>query len=150
MVHVQQSKVIPASADTVWSIVSDFGGLPRWFPFVQRSELSYGGAADKVGTIRTNHIDGGGPIQEQLIERSDRDRRIAYAVVGGDVATWDYSSTLTVHDVTDDGSSYVEWSADFDVDPAADRDATIEWVRTGIFTTCLNELARIVTTGQAD
>ena len=73
---------------------------------------------------------------------SDRDRRIVYAVISGDVPTKDYSGTLTVHEVTADDRSFVEWSAYFDVD--GELAPVAEWVRTGIFQTCLDELEKLL------
>lgn len=142
MAYVYYSKVLDVPADKVWSIVRDFGALPKWFPFVEKSVLSNGGALGQVGTIRANTVDKGKIIEEQLLELSDRDRRIVYAVISGDVPTKDYSATLTVHEVIADNRSFVEWSAQFDVD--GELAPVAEWVRTGIFQTCLDELERIL------
>ena len=65
-----------------------------------------------------------------------------YAVISGDVPTKDYSGTLTVHEVTADDRSFVEWSAYFDVD--GELAPVAEWVRTGIFQTCLDELEKLL------
>ena len=143
MAYVYYSRIISASADKVWNIVRDFGALPKWFPFVEKSVISNGSAPGQVGSIRANTVADGKIIEEQLLELSDRDRRIVYAVISGDVPTKDYSATLTIHEVTADARSFVEWSAQFDVD--RDLESVSEWVRTGIFQTCLNELERILT-----
>lgn len=91
MAYVYYSKVIDAPADKVWSIVRDFGALPVWFPFVESSTL-HDGEPDRVGVVRSNTVSGGNVIDEKLLELSDRDRRIVYAIVGGDVPTQNYSA----------------------------------------------------------
>ena len=142
MPHVQYSKVIDAPAAQVWAVVRDFGALDRWFPFVSHCELKDGAAADQVGAVRINTVAEGALIEETLLELSDRDRRIVYALTKGDVPTQDYSATLTLHEVQADGRTYADWTARFDVrgDPAP----VVEWVRHDIFATCLDELERVV------
>lgn len=142
MTRVYYSKIIDAPADSVWPVIRDFSALPVWFPFVESCVLSDGAVIDQVGTVRTNTVTGGNIIQEKLLELSDRHRRIAYSVVGGDVPVIDYVATLTVHAVTEDNRSFVEWWADFDVD--GEIAPIAEWVRTGIFETCLKELERVL------
>ncbi|CAB5285590.1 Polyketide cyclase / dehydrase and lipid transport [Burkholderia multivorans] len=142
MTRVYYSKVIAAPADRVWPVIRDFGALPVWFPFVENCVLGDGAAADQVGAVRTNTVTGGNVIQEQLLELSDRDRRIVYSVISGDVPVIDYTATLTVHAVTEDNRSFVTWSADFDVN--GEVAPVAEWVRSGIFETCLKELERVL------
>jgi carbon monoxide dehydrogenase subunit G len=142
MTRVYYSKVVNAPADKVWAVIRDFGALPVWFPFVESCVLSDGATADQVGVVRTNTVNGGKVIQEQLLELSDRDRRIVYSLISGDVPVIDYTATLTVHPVTEDDRSFVAWSADFDVD--GDIAPVAEWVRSGIFETCLKELERVL------
>ncbi|MGW5499031.1 SRPBCC family protein [Streptomyces olivaceoviridis] len=145
MTYVHFSKVINASAEAVWDVVGDFGSLPQWFPFVESSTLT--GGAQTIGTVRANTVTGGNVIEERLIELSERDKRVVYSVVGGDVPTTDYTAELTVYPVSDSDRCFVHWSATFDVEgeiaPAAD------WVRNGIFATCLTELERILTEQKA-
>ena len=146
MVEVTYSTVIDAGPDDVWEIVRDFGGLARWFPFIERSELEDGGAPSQVGVVRANTVaDSGNVIREQLLELSDVDRRVVYAVVGGEVPMTDYTAVLTVHRVVEGERSFVEWTARYE--PVGDAATVAEWVRSGIFATCLAELGRIVRTG---
>lgn len=147
MAHVYYSKVIDLPPDAVWPTIRDFAALPVWFPFVETCVLSADLAADQVGVVRTNTVNGGKVIQEQLLELSDRDRRIVYSVISGDVPVIDYTATLTVYPVTEDNRSFVAWSADFDVD--GDVAPVAEWVRSGIFETCLKELERVLKDRQA-
>src|ERR1700760_4426913 len=113
MTQVYYRNVIDAPAENVWEIIRDFGSLPIWCPFVESSMLSNGGAPGQVGTIRSNTFSNGKITEEKLLELSDRDRRMVYSIVGGDVPTLDYSATITVHTVVDGNRSFVAWSATF-------------------------------------
>lgn len=142
MAHVYYSRILNVSAPSAWEIVRDFGSLPTWFPFVQTSVLR-GGGKYEPGTIRANTVSDGSVIEERLLELSDRDRRIVYDIVKADIPTKNYSAVLRIFEVTETpGQCFVEWSADFDVE--GDPKAAIEWVRDGIFKTCLEELERVI------
>lgn len=142
MAYVYYSKVLDIPADKVWDIVRDFGTLPKWFPFVEKSVISNGGAPGQVGTIRAKIVAEGKIVEEQLLKLSDRDRRIVYAVISKDLPTKDYSATLTVHEIAADDRSFVEWSASFDVH--GEIAPVAKYVRTGIFQTFLEELERLL------
>ena len=142
MPTVQFSKVLEAPAAQVWAVVRDFEALATWFPFITHCELKDPATAGQVGAVRINTTAEGALIEEILLELSDRDRRIVYAVTKGDVATLDYSATLTIHEVTADGRAYADWTARFDV--AGDPAPVVAWVRDDIFKTCLEELERVV------
>lgn len=141
MPTVQFSKVLEAPASQVWTLVRDFGALDQWFPFIAHCELKDHAVAGQVGAVRVNTNENGAIIEETLLDLSDRDRRIVYAATKGDVPTLDYSSTLTIHEVTADGRAYADWTAHFDVD--GDPAPVAEWVRHDIFQTCLEELERV-------
>lgn len=140
MAHVYVSRVMDASADDLWTIVRTFGALDTWFPFVSKCELIGGAVEGQVGAVRSNTVAEGAIIEETLIELSDRDRRITYDVTKGDVATIDYSATLTIHEATVDDRALAVWTARFDVD--GDREPVVAWVRDDIFKVCLEELER--------
>lgn len=141
MAHVYVSRVMDASADDIWAIVREFGALDTWFPFVSKCELVGAAVEGQVGAIRSNTVADGALIEETLIELSDRDRRITYDLTKGDVATIDYSATLTIHEATVDDRAFAVWTARFDVD--GDREPVIAWVRDDIFKVCLEELERV-------
>ena len=144
MPTVTYSTVLDVTPDRLWRVVRDFGDLPRWFPFIERTELEDGAVSDQVGAVRRNTVaETGNVIREQLVELSDRDRRIVYAIVGGDVPMTDYVATLTLHHVVDGDRTFATWSATFE--PVGELAPLVEWVRDGIFATCLAELSRVTT-----
>ncbi|AKS32778.1 SRPBCC family protein [Mycolicibacterium goodii] len=138
MTTVYFSKVLNAPLPQVWEVVSDFGSLPTWFPFVTASELTPAGASHQVGAVRTNQIDNGTEVVEKLTELSDRHHRISYDVIGGDAPVRDYSATLTVYEVSDTATCFVTWTASFDA--VGDAESIAAWVRNGIFRDCLAAL----------
>lgn len=142
MPNVQYSKVIDAPADQVWTLVRNFGALDTWFPFVSHCELKDHAMAGQVGAVRINTVAEGALIEETLLELSDRDRRIVYALTKGDVPTIDYQSTLTIYEVLADNRTFAQWTARFDVNGEAAPVA--DWVRNDIFQICLDELERVV------
>ncbi|WP_158166602.1 SRPBCC family protein [Mycolicibacterium smegmatis] len=142
MTTVYFSKVLHAPLPRVWEVVSDFGSLPLWFPFVTASELVPAGASRQVGAVRTNQIDDGTAVVEKLTELSDRNHRISYDVIGGDAPVRNYSATLTAYDVSDTTTCFVTWTASFDA--VGDAEPIATWVRNGIFRDCLAALEEIL------
>jgi uncharacterized protein YndB with AHSA1/START domain len=142
VVYVYYSRVLDAPADDVWEVVGDFASLPRWCPMIDSSDLSEGGGPKQVGTVRTNHFSDGTVGIEKLTELSDRDRRVVYDIIGGDPPVDDFTAVITVHEVSEDNRSFAAWSATFGTTGHAD--AVADWVRTGIFRTCLAELERVL------
>ena len=143
MVHVYYSRVLDALAGDVWQVVGDFVSLPRWCPMIDSSHLSEGGGPKQVGTVRTNNFNDGTIGIEKLTELSDRDRRVVYDIIGGDPPVDGFTAVITVHEVSDTNRTFVAWSATFDT--TRDAGAVADWVRTGIFQTCLTELDRVLT-----
>jgi carbon monoxide dehydrogenase subunit G len=90
---------IERSADDVWALVGDFGGLGEWMPGIESCELD--GDVRKLQTM-------GMEIHEQLRERDDAARRIAYSIVQSPMPVEHHLATLTV---TPDGDgSTLEWA----------------------------------------
>lgn len=139
------SRVLDVPVARVWSIVRDFGGLPKWFPFIPQSVLRAGAAATEVGAIRDNTNDKGAAISVQLVAFSDRDRSFTYNLVSGDVPMRDYTSTLSLYEVTEDGRTFAVWTARYE--PTGDAAETADWVRNGIFQTCLARLEQVLKSG---
>jgi uncharacterized protein YndB with AHSA1/START domain len=143
VVYVYYSRVLDAPAGDVWEVVGDFASLPRWCPMIDSSDLSAGGGPTQVGTVRTNHFSDGTVGVEKLTELSDRDRRVVYDIIGGDPPVDDFTAVIAVHEVSEGNGSFAAWSATFDA--TGDAGAVADWVRTGIFRTCLAELERVLT-----
>jgi Polyketide cyclase / dehydrase and lipid transport len=136
------SMILDAPVDDVWEVVSDCACCPAGAHHRQQ-RLSEGGDPKQVGTVRTNHFNDGTVGIEKLTELSDRHWRVVYDIIGGDPPVDGFTAVITVHEVSEDNRSFVAWSATFEV--TGDAGAVADWVRTGIFQTCLAELGRVLT-----
>lgn len=127
MVRCYRSAVIPASVEQVWSRLRDFDGMPSWHPGIASSEIEDGRGADEVGCVRRLSTPDGGVIRERLIVLDDVDRRLSYEIVEGPFPIRAYRSVVRAAPITDSGSTFVEWSADYDPETAGpEAEATLD------------------------
>jgi hypothetical protein len=132
VIRVYTSSVIDASADTVWSRIRDFNGLPQWHPGIADSRIENGEAADKVGCIRHFHTRDGGMIRERLLALSDYDYSCVYEILESPMGVEDYVATLKLTPVTDGARCFAEWSAEFDCPESREREL-VETIGQGVF-----------------
>jgi carbon monoxide dehydrogenase subunit G len=78
---------IDASPDVVWALVGQFGDLHEWMPGIESCELD--GDVRKLQTM-------GMEIHEQLKERDESARRIAYSIVKMPIPIEHHLATITV------------------------------------------------------
>lgn len=100
---------IDRSADVVWGLVGEFGGLDTWMAGVDECRL--------VGDVRIVHTMGL-EIEEKLIDRDPSARTITYSIVGGGAPVSEHSATITVTPTGDDASD-VTWAVSTEPDDAA-------------------------------
>jgi len=132
-VELHKSAEIPASADEVWKVVSDWAGMLRWWltceqgglfgPALVKCDLI--GEDDAVSLTRRMTLENCAVIDELLFYQNDETRRIYYirseptgSEVTGYVAT-------TYVDVNDGDDCTLHVSSRFDVGPGADLPAVI-------------------------
>jgi hypothetical protein len=132
MIKVYTSSVIDAPAESVWSVVRDFNGLPRWTPFVADSRIEGGLPADQVGCVRHFVLKDGGTIREQLLALSDFDYQCTYAILDSPMGVENYVATLKLTPVTDGNRSFAEWWAEFDPPPGREAELA-ESIGQGVF-----------------
>jgi len=141
MIHVYTSSVIDASADTVWSRIRDFDGLPLWHPLIADSRIENSQPSDRVGCIRHFHMRDGGMVREQLLGLSDYDYSCTYRILESPMGVSDYVATLKLTPVTDGNRCFAEWSAEFDCASARERELS-ETIGTGVFQAGFDALKR--------
>lgn len=141
MARVFVSSVIGAPADKVWERVRDFNGLPRWHPRIQDSRIENGEPPDKVGCVRDFTLQNGDRIREKLLGLSDYDMFCTYSILESPMPLTDYVATLRLTPVTDGERTFVEWSAEFDCDPAAEADL-VNGIGTNVFQAGFGALKR--------
>jgi hypothetical protein len=132
VIRVYTSSVIDASADTVWSRIRDFNAMPLWHPGIADSRIENNQPSDRVGCIRHFHVRDGGMIREQLLALSDYEYSCTYAILESPMGVSGYTATLKLTPVTDGARCFAEWSAEFDCEPARERELT-DRIGDGVF-----------------
>ncbi len=116
MTSIHVTRQLPCTAERVWSLIGDFGGLHRWHPQVSRLDLSW------EGRIRTLHYADGGRAVERLEARNDLACRYVYVLVDGSLPLHGCRSRLEVQ--PDGEQCIVIWSTDFEA--LGSSEATVE------------------------
>jgi carbon monoxide dehydrogenase subunit G len=92
---------IACSADDVWKVAGDFGGLAAWMPGIEKCTVD--------GDIRTIEMSGM-QVGERLVRRDDAGRVLVYAIASGPAPVDHHEATITV---TPAGAgSHVTWAVD--------------------------------------
>ena len=141
MVKIYVSSVINAAADTVWSRIRDFNGLPQWHPAIADSRIENSQASDRVGCIRHFHTRDGGMIRERLLGLSDYDFSCVYEILESPMGVENYVATLKLTPVTDGNVCFAEWSAEFECAEGRER-ALAEQIGQGVFQAGFSALKR--------
>ena len=118
MASVYVSGIIEASIEQVWAVARDFNGHGEWHPFIAESHIEDGLASDTVGCIRNFTLANGGHLREQLLSLSDLDHCFTYSILASPMPIRDYRACFRLTPVTEGDRTFVEWSAQFEVDPA--------------------------------
>lgn len=108
MASVKVSDRIEASADRVWDLVRDFGGVQRFSPTIESVSVQ----GEGIGAVRTLTLPGGLALQERLEALDDASRTLRYAIVGSHPLPFDeYLSTIRLSE--DGDACQIEWSSTF-------------------------------------
>lgn len=122
MARVFVSSVINADVSTVWARIRDFNAMPRWHPRIRDSRIEDAAPSDKIGCIRSLHLQNGDLIRERLVGLSDYDLFYSYVMLEGPMPLSDYMATVRLTPITEGDRTFVEWSAEFACDPANEAD----------------------------
>ena len=142
MVQIYVSSVIGATADSVWSRIRDFNGLPQWHPLIVDSRIENNQASDRVGCIRHFHTRDGGMIREKLLALSDYEFSCSYEILESPMGVEHYIATLKLTPITDGARCFAEWSAEFEC--AAGREAELtHTIGQGVFQAGFDALKRM-------
>jgi len=108
MASVKVTDRIGASADRVWDLVRDFGGIQRFASNIESVSVQ----GEGVGAVRTVTLPGGTAIQERLEACDDATRTLQYSILGGHPFPFDdYLATIKLSE--DGDACQIEWSSQF-------------------------------------
>jgi len=114
---------VDAPLDQVWSILRDFTSAQKLFHTVESVTIEDNLSSTAVGAVRQLKFKNGGVIRRQrLLEVSDVHHRISWEQIPSDKAEGVESvvqavlSTVELHRITENNTTYVSWSADFSAD----------------------------------
>ena len=139
MVLVYVSTVIDAPADTVWSRIRDFNGLPNWHPRMVESHIEDGKDAGAIGCVRNFQLASGARIREKLLDFSDDNFLVSYSILETPQPLTNHKATLQLRRVTDGDRTYAEWTASFDATPE-EADKLAEGMGANVFQGGFNAL----------
>ena len=126
MASLRSTAILDHSADAVWAVIRDTGGIAEWFPAMVSSEAREGGRVVTLGD--------GTVIDEDIVTLDDRLRRLQYRVIGGDLAVESHLGTVDVIELPD-GRSVLVYGTDIEpADVAAAFDAAIAEAVAGLNT----------------
>jgi carbon monoxide dehydrogenase subunit G len=112
MASVKVTERIAASADRVWELFADFGGLQRFSAGIESVTV----VGEGVGAVRTVKLPGGMTLRERLESFDPAARTLQYAIVGEHPMPFTgYLSTVRVR--SDGGAAQIEWSGEFTPKP---------------------------------
>jgi hypothetical protein len=108
MASVKVNDRIQASADRVWDLLRDFGGIQRFSSAIESVSVQ----GEGIGAVRTLTLPGGLTLQERLEALDDASRSLSYAIVGSHPLPFDdYLSTIRLSE--DGDGCQIEWSSSF-------------------------------------
>lgn len=128
MTDVKVSEQVAASADAVWELLGDFGGLQKLVPTITSLELE----GDGVGAVRIVRMGDGPPICERLESFDAQARTLQYSITeAGPLPLANYLATIVVSEEGD--GCRVDWSGTFDAAGASadDASALVQGIYTG-------------------
>jgi carbon monoxide dehydrogenase subunit G len=99
---------IAASADQVWKVVGDFGGIAEWMPGIETCRVE---GDDRIIEMM------GMTITERLVAKDDAGRTLTYAIADG-APVESHEAVITVTPTGE--TSHVTWVVDAKPDDMAD------------------------------
>jgi carbon monoxide dehydrogenase subunit G len=108
MASVKISDRIHASADRVWELIADFGGIERYSKGFK--SVSCTGAG--VGAVRTITLANDAQIQERCERLDPAHRTLDYSIIAGALPLTSYLARIQLFE--DGDATRIEWSSSFE------------------------------------
>ena len=130
MASVNVQEEVAASAQKVWDLISDFGGIQKFADprFITKCEST----GNTPGSVRTITLADGEKIQERLETFEGEAHRFSYSILGEcSIPVRDYLATTKVTAI-DQNRCQIDWQSTFDaVGSAEEAEKIIRGVYTG-------------------
>lgn len=108
MASVKISDRIDASADRVWDLLGDFGGIERYAKGLKSVTCTGSG----VGAVRTITLPNGAQVQERCELLDAARRTLDYAIIAGALPFTNYLARIQLFE--DGSGTRIEWSSSFE------------------------------------
>ena len=135
MAEIVVREEVDASADAVWELVRDFGGVLSWSSALESCEVE----GEGIGAVRTLGLGGGTSIRERLESLEDSSRTFRYSIVDGPLPVSDYLATFKVSDRGADRCE-IEWGASFE--PVGAPEEQVLGLLRGVYEGGIREIAK--------
>ena len=143
MARAYASIVLKAPVETVWSLIRDFNGLPRWAPAVASCEIEGGGDSDVVGCMRSLRTKDGIEVRERPLTLDDANHSFTYNFEKPAYPVRNYIATTRLYPVTHTDETFAEWEAIFD-EAAGDEGKYERIIARDVFSANFANLAKII------
>lgn len=121
-VRVEESTVIDAPVERVWTIIRDFNSHEDWHPAIAASEIEDGRPGDAIGCVRAFTLGSGEKLREELLMMCDRTRTFAYRILDSDVPLIGYRARVELRPVTASDRTFWRWQSTFRTPPGREEE----------------------------
>jgi mxaD protein len=116
----EQSIVINAPPEKVWSIVKDFDALHKWHPAF-KGDVIKSGKNNETGAVRTLTLGSGESFDEELLSYNEKKRTFRYKIIGNSpFPIVNYVSSMTVGKAKG-GKTMLVWQGKYDNKPGSGK-----------------------------
>lgn len=116
MQEVNISGTINTSANKVWELISDFGGLDNFVEAIKECTAD----GEDVGAIRTITLQDGGEVKEKLESLDNNKRVLEYSILESPMPVKNYKGRMEVNRLNDTTSEFT-WSSTFEAEGGTEK-----------------------------
>ncbi|WP_455806835.1 SRPBCC family protein [Pseudomonas fluorescens] len=113
MPMVEFDAVLDGDAQKIWNVLKEFGQIQNWHPSIVSSQIE-GGAAQRVGCIRTLTLTDGAVVRERLLALDDSALSLSYRFEEAPLPLDNYVASVKLVALTGQNKTLISWSASFD------------------------------------